>query len=205
MRIDLKNSLLGGLIAALTAVAFVTQAAPGKSQGSGGWEPSADHLESVVVSIKSSPLMEEEQEGETVLVADEEGTEAACVAVQIGMNLLMSELKNCLGETTAVVTPADEVLLFLTLGGVTAVGPDIGAVEPAPMCTTPCGPVPLTALIDNFAGMEGSEVIVCPLCWNTRYGPCTDEEGAVCPTHGEVADGVGIHDLFLYADKVIDF
>lgn len=202
MIISQERSLLGVVVAALAAAAFVVQAAPGKSAGSGGWESSADHLESVVVSIKSSPVLFDE-DGEAVAV-DEEATEAACVAVQIGMNLLMSELKNCVGETTATVTPVDEVNMFLTLGGVEAVGPQILNPDiPAPMCVTPCGLKPLTTLINAFADMPGAGVVICPLCWSSRY--CDPNEGCEDPAVGSVLNGVQLHDLFLFADKVIDF
>ena len=68
MRIDVTKTLIQGLIAAIAAVAVATQAAPGKSQGSGGWEASADHVESAVVSIKFSPVAEAEVDGDVVLV-----------------------------------------------------------------------------------------------------------------------------------------
>lgn len=127
----------------MTAVAFVTQAAPGKSKGSSGWEPSADHLESVVVSIKSSPLTEERTEnGWVVGIVDEATTEAACVAVQIAKNLLASQVP-------AAVTPADEVSIFLTLGGVRIVGADMPYYECDPPVIdadndpgTPCDNIP---------------------------------------------------------------
>jgi hypothetical protein len=149
----------------------------------------------------------EDESGETSWQVDEVGTEAACVALQIGMNLLMSELNNCDGDFVADMSPAaDEVKLFLTLDGVRLAGPDILEAGEIPMCATPCGQVPLTGLLNAFASMPNSDVIVCPLCWNTRYGPCDPSNPAsTCPNVGEVAGGVGIHDLFLYADKVIDF
>lgn len=198
MSIDLKKSLLAGIFTALI-VGISTVHAGGKSAGViKNLEPSVDGLESVVVSIKSSPITEVEED---VWVAEEEGEEGACIAVQIGMNLLMEELPNSEGESVTV-PPADEVILFLTLGGVEAVGPNILGADPAPMC----GSTELTELIENFAAMEGADVVVCPLCWNRRFGQCNPADvETTCPNTGDVADPVDIHDLFLYADKILDF
>ena len=119
----------------------------------------------------------------------------------------MSELRNCEGEVVADMSPAaDEVSLFLTLDGVRLVGPEILDPVDTPKCTTPCAEVPLTGLLNAFADMPGSDVVVFPLCWNARYDRCNpDDTTTTCPNVGEVAGGVGIHDLFLYADKVMDF
>ncbi len=208
MNIDLSKTLAVGILSALLLGVSAVHAG-GKAGGiKKSLEPSVDGVESVVVAIKSSPVVEVEDEyGEVSWQADEAGTEAACVAIQIGMNLLMSELKGCDGSFLADMSPAaGEVKLFLTLDGVRLDGPDILDAVDTPMCTTPCGQVPLTGLLNAFASMPGSDVIVCPLCWNTRYGPCDREDPeSTCPNVGDVAGGVGIHDLFLYADKVIDF
>ncbi len=208
MNIELTKTLVAGIFSALIVGGSAVHAG-GKAGGVvKSLEPSVDGVESVVVAIKSSPVMEVVGEDEDVFwEVDEAGTETACVAIQIGMNLLMPELQDCQGNTVADMSPsADEVKLFLTLEGVRVVGPDIFEADPLPMCTTPCGPKPLTGLLNAFASMPGSDVVVCPLCWNTRYGPCDpDDPETTCPNVGEVAGGVGIHDLFLYADKVIDF
>ena len=45
--------------------------------------------------------------------------------------------------------------------------------------------------------MEGSEVLICPLCSASR--------GITDPTQGKDASAEEIHNLFLFADKVIDF
>jgi hypothetical protein len=45
--------------------------------------------------------------------------------------------------------------------------------------------------------MLGGEVVTCPLCAERRE--ITE------PTYGVIGDGVDIHNLFLYGDKVIDF
>ena len=197
MDIDFKRVFLPLMAGVALAVASSAQGAPGKSKA-GGWEPSADHVEDVVVSVKSDPL---------------EDPEAACVAVQIGINLLLDDLNG--DEPGGQVTPADDVTLFLTLGGVNVLSPE--AMTPgddAPTCFSldkngmPVEPEPpLHALIDRF-WMEGGNIMVCPLCWFSRY---PDGPMPVPPPSSDLApaeligDGAAIHDLFLKADKVIDF
>ena len=51
-------------------------------------------------------------------------------------------------------------------------------------------------LLAQFVDM-GGEVVLCPLCTQAR--------GIDEPTQGEDATAVEIHNLFLFADKVIDF
>ena len=65
-------------------------------------QSSMDGMEQVVISIRTDPLKD---------------PEPACVALQIGKNLLM--------ENVGVpVTPADRVSLFLTIDGVELVNPE---------------------------------------------------------------------------------
>ena len=173
------------LVAVMMAAASTAYAAPGTSTGAGGWEPSADHVESVVISVKTDPLLD---------------PEPACVALQIGMNLLMDsiEVRDSTGEVIKIaVTPADEVILFPTIGGVELVDPSNIALHEE-LCLTPGGMKSLHFLMGAFVAM-GGEIVSCPLCLMARGIDFND----VSP--GVVADGVMIHDLFLYADKLIDF
>ena len=204
------------VVAALTmsmAVA-VSQgiAAPGKSQGAGGFEPSADHAESVVITMQSNPVSGYDPDPEDPDVAWEalaQSAEPACVALQIGINLLMDTVK--VGDDAVAVTPADEVILFPTLDGVQVINPDNGLPPNhpdhvdgehrplplnSPVCTTPSGPKSVTQLLMGFS-MLGGQVVSCPLCTMTR--------GISEPNFGIIGNAVDIHELFLYADKVIDF
>ena len=215
MSIDLKKALLAGIFTALI-VGISTVHAGGKAEGIiKNLEPSVDAVESVVVAIKSSPFTEVKTDtGWVVGEVDEAATEAACIAVQIAKNLAASKVKE--GDGTVVeVTPADEVSLFLTLGGVRIVGTEIPY---EPMCEDAanedpgvpcdgtmdgvpnCGSRSLIGHLDDFVNKLGGEVVVCPLCWFSRYEMGVDE-----PIYGNIAGAVGIHDLFLYADKVMEF
>jgi len=191
---------LSVMIASVTVAASLASAAPGKSKGAGGWEPSADHMESVVIAIKTFP---EEAD------ADPELFEPACVALQIGINLLMDNVPGQAGSVP--VTPADEVILFPTLNGVEIVNPANGVPLPpddpdfdpdAPLnrlvCNTPAGPATrsLNQLLGGFVAL-GGQVVSCPLCAEAR--------GIDDPNFGYIGTGVDVHELFLYGDKVIDF
>ena len=153
---------------------------------------STDGIEHVVIALKTNPIRD---------------PEAACVALQIGMNLLMNDVNG--PADGGDVHPADRVTLFPTLDGVEIVSDRMamrgtlpnGKPKPYPAhlyCTTPGGEVPLPELVYGFAQMNNAAILVCPLCWNARY------EGED-PIYGSVGNGVTIHNLFLYADKVIDF
>ena len=143
-------------------------------------QSSMDGMEQVVISIRTDPLKD---------------PEPACVALQIGKNLLM--------ENVGVpVTPADRVSLFLTIDGVELVNPENQInkrKKPKLVCNTPAGEntASLAGLLAKFVTMEGSEVLICPLCSASR--------GITDPTQGKDASAEEIHNLFLFADKVIDF
>ncbi len=190
MEILKRKLVVAALTASMAIVASQAIGAPGKSQGAGGFEPSADHVESVVIALKSDPRID---------------PEPACVAIQIGINLLMDTVM--VGENTVAVTSADEVILFPALDGVQVVNPDNGLPLPpddphddsplnSPVCTTPGTPKSVNQLLMGFS-MLGGQVVSCPLCTMTR--------GISEPNFGTIGNAVDIHELFLYADKVIDF
>lgn len=173
--------MLTAIFITLFIVGTVSYAAPGKSQGGGGWELSADHVETVAISIKTDPLLD---------------PEAACIALQIGMNLLMDSIN--VGGNSVPVKPADTVILFPSLGGVELVNPENETQFDKKICFTPAGPNSrsLNQLLTGFENL-GGKILACPLCAAAR--------GIKEPSRGDIADGVDIHNLFLYSDRVIDF
>ena len=189
MNIKLRSVVLTATIAGI--VSLSTGLLAEDSPMATGDVSSSDGFESVVIALKTNPIRD---------------PEAACVALQIGMNLLM--------DLDGTVGPADRVVLFPTLDGVEIVSDRMamrgtlpnGKPKPYPAhlyCTTPSGEVPLPELVYGFVNMPNAEVVVCPLCWNTRYSgedPLYSDLETV-----RVGNGVDIHNLFLYADKVIDF
>jgi hypothetical protein len=146
-----SQSILAGVF--LSSIVAVTSsfAAPGNSNGQGGWEPSADHVESVVIAIKSDPLSD---------------PEPACVALQIGINLLSDTIMP--PAAGVPVVPADEVILFPTLAGVEVVNPNNGIPGGSPddplneadcLSVTPDGNptfVSLNYLLQRFDSLGGT-------------------------------------------------
>jgi hypothetical protein len=186
VRAHLKITFAAMLVAGLAASVPVGYAAPANGVVANvveNLEPSVDQLESVVVSLATNPL---------------DDPEAACVALQIGTNLLMNDLNED-GEVDAI--PADDVTLFVTLDGVYLVDPNprIQNYLNTTKCLTPKGRKPLADVLYGFVEMAGGDVVVCPLCWSERGNKGTQ------PTYGSVADAFVIHELFLYGDKVLSF
>ena len=132
----------------------------------------------IVVSLKQDPNTEE-------------GAEAACVAIQ--MAKLLQKKKNA------------RVTMFPSLGGV-----DIAHVEflaDGPECFTLTSEgevkwIDLSKLVAGFVD-DGGKILVCPLCWISRYGKPTEETLIPGATLGN-ADSMS--ELFFnQAHKVIDF
>ena len=194
------------LVSSLGLAASVSNAAPGKSNGAGGWEPSADQQENIVISLKTDPTA-----GKTPPLTDEDvaeiekAAEPACVALQIGSNLLSNMVT--VGENDIPVTPADKVVLFTTIGGVEIINPSEDNQEILNDDTVCFAPhededgnfkptQSLNQLLDKFVA-AGGEIVVCPLCAITR--------GITPEPPAKMGNAEDIHTLFLYADKVIDF
>ena len=186
--------ITSSIIFTLGIAGSLANAAPGKSNGVGGWEPSADQKENIVVSLKSDPTM-----GESIEEI-KEAAEPACIALQIGTNLLKDMVM--VGDNNVPVTPADRVTLFTTLGGVQLVNPDEEKQAILDDETVCFAPYPgglfqsLNQLLDKFVN-NGGVIVVCPLCAITR--------GIMPEPPATMGNGEDIHNLFLYADKVIDF
>ncbi|MGD8854417.1 MAG: DsrE family protein [Gammaproteobacteria bacterium] len=168
------------LVSATAALALSLAGSVGSAVGAS----SGDGIEQVVISIKTNPVMD---------------PEPSCVALQIGINLLLATVP--VGERPVSVTPADRVVLFPTVDGVELVNPNNQINKrkrPKLVCDTPNGEntASLAGLLQNFVNL-GGEVLICPLCANSR--------GITDPTQGTNANAEQIHNLFLFADKVIDF
>jgi len=138
---------------------------------------SVDNKESVVISITTDPTKD---------------PEPACVALQIGRNLL--------SNIQGMSIPVDEVTVVLTTGGVELINPDskIHKKNPKLVCTTSAGinTASLKELLGVFQGLGGS-IVTCPLCATSR--------GITETTDGVIGNSLSIHNLFLYADKVLTF
>jgi len=178
----------------LSVVGSVSSAAPGKSNGVGGWEPSADQRENIVITLKTDPTAGASFD-EIV-----EAAEPACVVLQIGTNLLKDMVM--VGDNNIPVIPTDKVVLFTSIGGVQLINPDPekqDVLDNENVCFAPdeTGMTKsLNQLLNGFV-MHGGEIVVCPLCAITR--------GIEPQPPAKMGNAEDIHNLFLYADKVIDF
>ena len=139
----------------------------------------------IVVSLKQDPV-------------SEEGAEAACVAFQIGTLFLQKEKAR--------------VSMFTSLGGVYVANADYHA-DPSiydrdPVnCFTPNGIVPLTNVVNGFIA-NGGRIVVCPLCWISRFGaPGEPDYSADLLIDGaEIGNADSMTDLFFKeAHKILDF
>jgi hypothetical protein len=129
--------------------------------------------------------------------------EKACIAVSLGTQLVMSGGADVtLFPATAGVWLANETLMI-----------ESGAADELCFTPMPQDPKHYTPLLDhvrNFVA-AGGDIVVCPLCWITRYGP-PDDQGyhpdLVVPLDdngGTISIATGVVDLFLDAEKSIDF
>ena len=184
--------------ASLSIAGAVSIASPGEGKGFGHWGSYEHDDQFVVISIKTDPTVD---------------PEPACVAIQIGTNLLKDYATDLAGNVYPV-EPA-EVTLFITTGGAELLDPrhyEEGKPLAGDLCFAPgaSGLVmkSLTALLDEYESMDG-DIVICPLCAYSR-GIGTEEMvelgmAEVTPTRGDFGGGVDIHKLFMEADKVIDF
>ena len=168
----------------LTVIAVTLGIAGTASYAEG--QSSEDGIEQVVISVKTNPLKD---------------PEPSCIALQIGMNLLMDTVP--VDGNNIPVIKTDRVILFPTIDGVELVNPDNRInrpKNPKPVCDTPAGEntASLSQLMHGFVGL-GGEIVICPLCAESRG--ITEEN----KTMGKMGNAEDIHNLFLYADKVIDF
>ena len=136
--------------------------------------------DNIVVSVKSN-------------LYEDKGYESACVGVQIGMLLLNK------GANVTLFTSLDGVELAnaTTLSYIDAVNKYVNKAE----CVTKEGPKPLTALVNGFTSSGGS-ILVCPLCWAARF---TGDSSATLVEGATIGNPDTLADMFLNADKVIDF
>ena len=179
-----RRLIRSNLVTALAAILSLALYVPG-SLFAQSWEDQVRAAlseksatpQSIVVSLKQDP-------------ASEEGFEAACVAVQLAMLLQMN---------------GAEVTVFATLGGARIA--DSALLErDNRSCNTSQGEAPLRNLVNGFisAGGGTDRILVCPLCWGSRYG---FEPAAMDNLVGGayVGDAAAMAGTFLGADKILDF
>ena len=147
----------------------------------------------IVISLQSDPLKNQEP---------------ACVALQLGMAMLMSRSPSTAGDND------DEVTIFATLDGVGIANAEVMASPqlmnaPSKFCKTVNqggvlqDPVPLPKVLENYL-LAGGKILACPLCWVIKFGDLAQSMEDLYPSDGQVYIDSPVP-LFLFADKVIDY
>jgi len=150
----------------------------------------------VVSALKEYRTIDDSTTPQSILLAfkqdpaTEDGFEAACISMQLAMLMQRSG---------AYVT------IFATLGGARLADQQMLERDKR-MCKTSTGQAPLLGLVNSFLALGGGvdRIIVCPVCWMTRYGSEQDAmdnmlEGAI------LGDAEIMGAMFLGADKILDF
>ena len=138
---------------------------------------SAGDAQDIVVSLKSNPMS---------------NPEMACLAVTFARSL----------------SAGANVTLFVTLDGV-SLADDSVASSRRFKCDTPSGEISLIENIEAFlteddGSVNDNNMVVCPLCWKSRYGDELPDYGVLPGTTvGVPMEAIG--KMMLDADKILDF
>lgn len=127
----------------------------------------------IVVSLKSNPMS---------------NPEMACLAVTFARSLSGA--------------PHVNVTLFVTLDGV-SLADDSVASSRRFKCDTPWGEISLIENLEAFIAENDNNMVVCPLCWKSRYGDELPDYGVLPGAAG--VDPTAIGQMMLNADKILDF
>lgn len=138
---------------------------------------SAGEPQDIVISLKSNPMS---------------NPEMACLAVTFARSL----------------SAGANVTLFVTLDGV-SLADDSVASSRRFKCDTPSGEISLIENIEAFlteddGSINDNNMVVCPLCWISRYGDELPDYGVLPGTTvGVPMEAIG--KMMLDADKILDF
>jgi predicted peroxiredoxin len=133
-------------------------------------------------------------------VFTEKGYEAACIALQLAT--LMAKK----GATVTLFPSLDGVVIankaHLAWAETYASGNNSNVTGVGSWtCATSTGPTPLPNLITGFVGAGGT-ILVCPVCWNSRYA---SDANAELVDGASLGDSNTLSDLFAGSDKILDF
>lgn len=131
--------------------------------------------------------------------------ESQDIMISLKSNPMSNPEMACLAVTFAnSLSKAANVTLFVTLDGVSLADASVAGSRRF-KCETPDGQISLKENLETFIDGNNNNMVVCPLCWISRYG---DEE---LPDYGVLpgsADGTppdAIGKMVLDADKILDF
>ena len=137
---------------------------------------SAGEAQDIVISLKSNPMS---------------NPEMACLAVTFARNLS--------ADSTSLT---NNVTLFVTLDGVSLADDSVTGSRRF-KCETPWGEISLLENLEAFLAGNDNNMVVCPICWKSRYDDELPDYGVLPGAEG--VPGTAIGKMVLDADKILDF
>ncbi|MCK5662709.1 MAG: hypothetical protein KAI17_04440 [Thiotrichaceae bacterium] len=129
--------------------------------------------------------------------------DAQDVVVSLKSNPMANPEAACLAVTFArSLSGSANVTLFVTLDGVT-IADDKVASSRRFKCDTPWGEISLIENLEVFLDDNPNNLVVCPICWNSRYDELPDYGVLPGTSVGVPAEAIG--KMMLDADKILDF
>ena len=128
--------------------------------------------------------------------------DAQDIVISLKSNPMSNPEMACLAVTFArSLSAAANITLFVTLDGVSLADDSVVSSKRF-KCDTPWGEISLIENLETFLAGNANNMVVCPICWKSRYGDELPDHG-VLP--GTTVDGTAIGKMVLDADKILDF
>jgi len=130
--------------------------------------------------------------------------EAQDIMISLKSNPMSHPEMACLAVTFArSLSAAANVTLFVTLDGVSLADGSVTGSRRF-KCETPWGEMSLKENLESFIAGNNNNMVVCPLCWKSRYGEELPDYG-VLPGSEDGTPSTAIGKMVLDADKILDF
>jgi len=128
--------------------------------------------------------------------------DAQDVVISLQSNPMSDPERACLAVTFArSLSGSVNVTLFVTLDGVSLADDSVVSSRRF-KCDTPWGEISLIENLEAFLDGNNDNMVVCPICWKSRYG---DEKPDFGVLPGVTAAPTAIGKMMLDADKILDF
>lgn len=146
---------------------------------------------------------------DTEIPDDHEGGVSVGELQDIMISLKSNPMSNpetaCLAVTFAnSLSGSANVTLFVTLDGVTLADASVTRSRRF-KCDTPNGQISLRENLETFIDGNHNNMVVCPLCWMSRYGDEELPDYGVLPGSADGTPREAIGKMVLDADKILDF
>jgi hypothetical protein len=130
--------------------------------------------------------------------------DAQDIVISLKSNPMSHPEMACLAVTFArSLSAAANVTLFVTLDGVSLADDSVVSSRRF-KCDTPWGEISLIENLETFIAGNDNNLVVCPICWISRYGDELPDYGVLPGTTiGVPTEAIG--KMMLDADKILDF